>query len=410
MLKCEETNGCKSVDYINNHNICLLSNQNSKTAPHAFYQPCYDRPNNFQYSEIIVLKKDWGPKKMACMSGHQNMRVLENQFNLKDCQVKCEAESECKSVDYQRVSYDCYLSKESSKTAPKDFHEPCFTAPSDFEYAEIISTSNPDEPKCGVSSHSQNRIVGGQKAKKGEWPWQVYFVYVDYTDNKSYTCGGTLIHKKWVLTAAHCTDSTYARSIDLVLGEHTLSERNEFGEQRIKVKRIINHEKYKTGPPSHDFALLELETEAEITDTVRTICLPKKFQHDKTHFEGQTCQITGWGRIHLNEQGSDILKEAGVQVYQQSDCKRFYYDYEKKRDRINNSMFCAGVPQGGTDSCQGDSGGPLQCPVQQGHTKKWYLWGVTSWGFGCADAQYPGVYGGVTEVLEWIEEKTGISY
>ena len=52
-LKCEETQGCKSVDYNNNDYVCLLSNENSNTVPYAFHAPCYDEPDNYQFSEII---------------------------------------------------------------------------------------------------------------------------------------------------------------------------------------------------------------------------------------------------------------------------------------------------------------------------------------------------------------------
>ena len=96
------------------------------------------------------------------------------------------------------------------------------------------------------------------------------------------------------------------RPIFNFIGEHKKSDGNEFGEQRIKVKRIINHEKYIRRTLSYDFALLELETEAEITDTVRTICLPKKFQNDEAHFDQQTCYVTGWGQIGTDMHTSDV--------------------------------------------------------------------------------------------------------
>ena len=102
--------------------------------------------------------------KTACMSGHQNTHIFENVWSFKGCQGKCEAESGCKSVDYHKKDYVCYLSKESSKTAPKDFHQPCYTEPEMYEYAEIIGPTGPtgpDEPGKFVkgSDHNQkNRL------------------------------------------------------------------------------------------------------------------------------------------------------------------------------------------------------------------------------------------------------------
>jgi len=76
------------------------------------------------------------------------------------------------------------------------------------------------------------------------------------------------------------------------------------------------------------------------------------------------------------------------------------------------SEFCAGVPDnnndgqidGGMDSCQGDSGGPVVCndngePV---------LYGIVSWGYGCAGQDHPGVYGKVSAFRNWVEAKMAL--
>merc|ERR1712243_316649 len=62
--------------------------------------------------------------------------------------------------------------------------------------------------------------------------------------------------------------------------------------------------------------------------------------------------------------------------------------------QITDSMICAGLDQGGKDSCQGDSGGPFMCGNQ--------LSGVVSWGYGCAEAGYPGVYTQTSYFIDWI--------
>ena len=59
---------------------------------------------------------------------------------------------------------------------------------------------------------------------------------------------------------------------------------------------------------------------------------------------------------------------------------------------IADSMICAG--EAGKDSCQGDSGGPMTCDG--------FLCGIVSWGYGCADANYPGVYTEVSYFVDWI--------
>jgi trypsin len=63
-------------------------------------------------------------------------------------------------------------------------------------------------------------------------------------------------------------------------------------------------------------------------------------------------------------------------------------------------MICAGVPGGGKDACQGDSGGPLVVDGQ--------LVGIVSWGVGCAEADFPGVYSNVATLRRFVTEETGV--
>ena len=108
--------------------------------------------------------------------------------------------------------------------------------------------------------------------------------------------------------------------------------------------------------------------------------------------DGQKCWITGWGRLAAGGSSAEYLQQVSVPVVSRERCDKAY------PDKIHDSMICAGLDQGGIDSCQGDSGGPMVC--EKGG--KFYLQGVTSWGYGCAEAGKFGVYAKVKYLVPWL--------
>lgn len=90
---------------------------------------------------------------------------------------------------------------------------------------------------------------------------------------------------------------------------------------------------------------------------------------------------------------SPILLAAHVMLVPQDSCSRAYQGIS----RIASGMICARATNPSRDACQGDSGGPL---VANG-----YLIGIVSWGEGCANTLYPGVYTRVSEYDDWIRDK-----
>uniref|UniRef100_A0A670ZMW6 Peptidase S1 domain-containing protein n=1 Tax=Pseudonaja textilis TaxID=8673 RepID=A0A670ZMW6_PSETE len=238
---------------------------------------------------------------------------------------------------------------------------------------------------CGLGPLAAfSKIVGGSGAAQGEWPWQASL----WLRRRQHACGAVVIAERWLLSAAHCFDVTWVA----VLGTPFLSGLDGRVE---KIARIHKHPFYNGYMLDYDVALLELATPLRYTSTVRPICLP-----DRTHVfsEGRPCVITGWGST--KEGGTDVpqntrLQKAAVQVIREQDCWRFY------PIQISSRMLCAGFPQGGIDSCSGDAGGPLACREPSG---RWFLAGITSWGYGCARPSFPGVYAKVTAVRGWIAQ------
>ncbi|KAM6965936.1 serine protease 27-like [Tautogolabrus adspersus] len=249
--------------------------------------------------------------------------------------------------------------------------------------ALTLTGSNAQLSVCGIAPFN-TRIVGGENAPAGAWPWQV-----SLHRRGSHFCGGSLINKKWVLSAAHCFSSTSTFNLVVYLGRENQQFLN-FNEVSRTVIQIINHPDYDDSPNDSDMSLLELSSEVTFTDYIKPVCLAAS---DSVFDAGTTCWVTGWGTIR-----SDVplgfpqtLQEVSVPIVSNTRCSQSY-------SSITDNMICAGLEEGGKDSCQGDSGGPLVCKTGS----IWVEGGVVSFGRGCALASFPGVYARVSRFQSWI--------
>ncbi|NXN97037.1 TM11E protease, partial [Rhinopomastus cyanomelas] len=235
------------------------------------------------------------------------------------------------------------------------------------------------------------RIIGGQRAQEGEWPWQAS-IQLDGT----HRCGASVISNTWLLTAAHCfrgitNPRRWTASFGILLRPP---------KQKKLVRRIIIHEKYSDFvlDHEHDVAVVELASPIEFTSDVHSVCLP-----EASHVfpDNASCFVTGWGALENDGSSVNQLRQAEVKIISTAICNR----RQVYGGAITPGMLCAGYLEGQVDACQGDSGGPL---VHANSRGIWYLVGIVSWGDECGKANKPGVYTRVTYYRNWINAKTGI--
>ncbi|XP_067089328.1 serine protease 27-like isoform X2 [Osmerus mordax] len=238
---------------------------------------------------------------------------------------------------------------------------------------------------CGQAALN-SKIVGGQDAPVGGWPWQV-----SLQRSAFHFCGGSLINNQWVLTAAHCFPNTNPSNLQVILGAKSLDQPNQ-NQVSSSVAEIICNPNYDDRTSDNDMCLLKLSSAVTFTNYIQPVCLAAP---GSTYNAGIVSWVTGWGTIN-----SDVslpsprnLQEVDVPIVGNRQCNCNY-----GVGSITDNMLCAGLTAGGKDSCQGDSGGPL-VSKQDG---RWIQSGVVSFGKGCALAKFPGVYARVSKYQTWI--------
>merc|ERR1712025_1406925 len=239
--------------------------------------------------------------------------------------------------------------------------------------------------ECGRAP-AASRIVGGKVTKKHSRPYQIYMQAC--SDSGCWSCGGTLLNKQYVLTAAHCVDQAKAGTIKVALGEHDIQKDVETKTaQKISGSAIV-HPQWNRAQTEHDIAIIKLNSAVTFNDNVVPACLPD----DKTKtYAGQSAVVSGWGAEGFQGAGSKVLKQTTIKILADT-------DLECRRMGPSSWKMCA--YKKGTNACSGDSGGPLVVKEDGRYT----VVGAVSHGAQCADTLdgYAAIYARVTFYLDWI--------
>lgn len=265
---------------------------------------------------------------------------------------------------------------------------------------------DPTKNECGISIGM--RIYGGENADIDEFPWLAMLQYENHRGERKYSCGGSLINNRYVLSAAHCVvgevEKKEGNLVGVRLGEYDTTTEIDCitldGEQicadppiDVPVEEKLAHPEYNEKSMLNDIALLRLDRDIQRTDFIQPVCLPAS--NFKNSLAGDVNFVTGFGRT-LQGSRSAIKQKLGIKVYDQERCRT---KFATKKAEITPKQLCAGGDFA-KDSCHGDSGGPLM-KLQ----KVWTLEGVVSYGNRCGLDDWPGVYTRVQAYMNWIRDQ-----
>ncbi|XP_034244959.1 trypsin-3-like [Thrips palmi] len=233
------------------------------------------------------------------------------------------------------------------------------------------------------------QIIGGDTADIADFPYQVSMEKYGEHD-----CGGSILNKQWILTAAHCLySSVKATDVGVRYGTSTQGQ----GGTLLAAKFVGYHDKYVHDLHQHDVGLIQVDKDIVFSLLARPIAM---VDVDAEIDSSAVLMASGWGTLHSGDwEGPTQLYAVLVPYVPRATCRVSYGWLGKV---VDDSMICAGVS--GKDTCQGDSGGPLvnDLGIQVG---------VVSWGHGCGSPGFPGIYADLAneENRKWITDTSGVA-
>lgn len=245
----------------------------------------------------------------------------------------------------------------------------------------------------GVKADGEAKITGGTNADISSFPWMVFIEAGDFT------CGGSIIDDRWIITAAHCTRDDYnvripASSFDVVVGAN--NPRNPLQGKTYKVSEVIAHESFDISTLENDIALLRLTLPVDYPNAVPIKLIASLDVAAGATAPGVMSWVTGYGITSVDPViYPSTLQKVQLPIVSNSQASSVWPD-------IPSTDMMAGYRDGNKDACIGDSGGPLVVPVAGDYK----LAGLVSWGSGDCDTY--GAYTRLSLFESWITSKTGI--
>ncbi|GAB0100224.1 Chymotrypsin-2 [Sergentomyia squamirostris] len=218
------------------------------------------------------------------------------------------------------------------------------------------------------------RVVGGETAIDGSAPYQV-----SLQGRFGHSCGGALIDKNWVLTAAHCVQGADLSSMSILAGTNDLTK----GGVRYYLKQTFMHSRYNKPNFANDVALIKLNSSVTFSDRVKAIDYDYRAVPN-----GAVIRLTGWGRLSAGGQIPNLLQSINLTYVNHEECQAFF----GPNSSVDIGHLCT-FNRKGQGACNGDSGSPLVYNNR--------VVALTNWGVPCATGM-PDAHCRVSYYHDWI--------